>query len=139
MDRAEARQNAYFTILVLGGGFAIGGILEDFLRSEGYPVLLAESAEDALAKTRRFEPSLILLDCDRKGVPCLILLPELLSAAPSAAVILLGDGPDGAGVSSAVEAMNRGAADFFTCPLDFNRLKSAIDRQKALFKTRFPI
>ena len=96
---------------------------------------MAESAEDALAKTRRFEPDLILLDCELKGLTCLHLLPELLVEHPSASVILLANRPS---VSNVVEAMNLGAVDFFERPLDLQRLKRAIARQKAYFRRPFP-
>jgi two-component system response regulator AtoC len=123
--------NALFTILVLDSDFKIDGALERFLRSERYAFILAGSAEDALAKTRRFHPDLILLDCELKGVTCLSLLPELLSVHPRAAVILLASRPS---VSSVVEAIQLGAVDFFERPLDLERLKSVIAMQKALFK-----
>ena len=124
-------ENSFFTILVLDSEFRIDGTLEDFLRSERYAFIMADSAEDALAKPRRFQPDLILLDCELKGLACLSLLPELLMEHPAAAVILLASRPS---VSNVVEAMQLGAVDFFERPLDLGRLKAAIEAQRALFK-----
>jgi DNA-binding NtrC family response regulator len=133
--RAESarRRNSLFTILVLDSNYQLDDPLERFLKSEGYPMILAASAKEALAKTRQFEPDLILLDCELKGMHCLSLLPELLMEDPKAAVILLANRPS---VSSVVEAMKEGAVDFFERPLDLVRLKEAIEAQKALFMGR---
>jgi DNA-binding response OmpR family regulator len=127
------QKNSFFTILVLDSNYAIDNTLEDFLISQGYPILMAISAEEALTKTRQFEPDLILLDCELKGLNCLSLLPELLIEHPGAAVILLASRPE---VSNVVEAIKLGAVDYFERPLDLHRLKSAIDAQKALFEIR---
>lgn len=126
-------RNSYFTILVLDSNYSVDSTLEEFLRTEGYPVLMAESAEEALEKACRFEPSLILLDCELKGLKCLSLLPELLVANPRASVVLLAARPS---VSNVVEAMNLGAVDFFERPLDLERLKLVIERQKGLFESQ---
>ena len=131
-DSRLRRKNSLFTILVLDSGYSIDSELEEFLKNEGYPVLLAGSTKDALDKTHRFQPDLILLDCELKGLNCISLLPELLVEHPSAAVILLDSRPS---VSNVVEAIKLGAVDFFERPLDLQRLKAAIDLQKALFKS----
>ncbi|HTA17475.1 MAG TPA: response regulator [bacterium] len=132
-DPLSLLKNSYFTILVLDSNYSIDSTLEEFLSSEGYPVLMADSEEEALAKTRRFEPSLILLDCELRGLRCLALLPELLAENPYAAVVLLADKPS---IASVVEAMNLGVADFFERPLDLERLKRLIERQKTFFENR---
>ena len=129
-DETPAEKNSLFTILVLDSQYRIDSTLEGFLKNEGYPFILADSAQSALAKARRFQPDLVLLDCELKGVTCLTLLPELLLIHPKAAVILLASRPS---VSSVVEAIQLGAVDFFERPLDLERLKTAIELQKALF------
>jgi DNA-binding NtrC family response regulator len=124
------RKNSLFSILVLDCEYCVDSVLDNFLKAEGYPVILAESAEQALAKTREFEPDLILLDCELKGVNCLSLLPELLLEHPGAAVILLASRPK---IWNVVDAIKMGAVDFFERPYDLKRLKQAIELQKALF------
>jgi len=129
-DETPAEKNSLFTILVLDSQYSIDGTLEGFLTEQGYPFILAGSAQEALNKARRFKPDLVLLDCELKGLTCLTLLPELLLIHPTTAVILMASRPS---VSSVVEAIQMGAVDFFERPLDLERLKSVIEMQKALF------
>jgi DNA-binding NtrC family response regulator len=129
-EEQPREKNSLFTILVLDSLYSIDSTLEGFLRKEGYPFILADSAKEALAKVRRFQPDLILLDCELKGLTCLTLLPELLLIHPRTAVILMASRPS---VSSVVEAIQLGAVDFFERPLDLERLKTVIELQKALF------
>ncbi len=124
-------KNPFFTTLMVDGAFGAEGLLEDFLKSEKHFVIKAESAEEALAMTRRFQPDLILLDSEVAGVSGLVLLPELMLEHPTAAVIMLATTPR---LSLAVEAMRWGAVDVLERPLDLAKLKAAIDIQKALFK-----
>src|ERR1700722_10929738 len=105
-EKRRKEKNALFTILVLDSNFLIDSTLEKFLRSEHYAFIMADSAKDAQAKTRRFQPDLILLDCELKGLKCLTLLPELLLIHPQAAVILMASRPS---VSSVVDAIRLGA------------------------------
>jgi DNA-binding NtrC family response regulator len=128
---ALSQKNPFFTTLVVDGKFAIDGVLEAFLKSEGHFILKAESAEEALALTRRFKPDLILLDSQVEGISGVTLLSELLLVHDTAAVIMLALTPS---VLEAVEAMKWGAVDVLERPLDLKKLKLAIDIQKALFK-----
>jgi two-component system, NtrC family, response regulator AtoC len=134
-DGSPPLKNPYFTILVLDSDYRVDSALADFLRNEGYPILLAASAAEALEKTRSFEPDLILLDCELRGLAGGSLLPELLVEHPTASVVLLASRPSAASV---VDAMNLGATDFFERPLDLKRLKASIERQKEYFGKRYP-
>ena len=122
-------RSSSFTILVLDHNYILDGALADFLKLEGYRVLLASTAEEALAKTRQYQPDLILLDCEIKGIKCLSLLPELLVENPSAEVILLASRPS---ASSVLEAIKLGAVDYFERPLDLKGLKLVIDHHQGL-------
>jgi DNA-binding NtrC family response regulator len=126
-----SQKNPFFTTLVVDGKFSIDGVLEGFLKSEGHFILKADSPQEALSLTRRFQPDLILLDSQVEGVSGVALLPELLMEHNLAAVILLALTPS---VSEAVEAMKWGAVDVLERPLDLKKLKLAVDIQKALFK-----
>jgi DNA-binding response OmpR family regulator len=119
-----------FTTLVVDANFSFAGFLENFLETEGHSILRASSAEDALAKTRRFQPDLILLDNDLNGISAVALLPALLMEQASAAIILLAATPS---ISEAVEAIKRGAADYLARPINPQKLKQAIDAQHLLF------
>jgi DNA-binding response OmpR family regulator len=129
----EAQKNSQFRTLVVDGNFFFTGFLEKFLESEGHFILTASTIKDAVAKTRQFQPDLILLDSELEGVAGLALLGELLMEQSSAAVILLARQPS---IADAVEAIKLGATDYFERPLDPQRLRHAIDNQKALFKNQ---
>lgn len=129
-EGGQVQKNSFFTTLVVSSDFSKDELLEDFLMKEGHSVLKASSVSDAVALTRRFQPDLIFLDSDIVGKVGLALLPELLIEQVSAAIIILASKGD---VTEAVEAMKRGAVDYFERPLDTQKLKKAIDIQKALF------
>lgn len=122
-----------FRTLVVDGNFFFSGFLEKFLESEGHFILTAATVKDAIAKTRQFQPDLILLDNELEGHAGPALLAELLLEQASAAVILMARKPS---ISEAVEAIKLGAIDYFERPLDAQKLKHAIETQKALFKSR---
>ena len=130
-DAAAAAQNAHFRTLVVDGNHFFGGFLEKFLENQKHFILTADSAQDAIAKTRQFQPDLILLDSGLEGVKGLELLGELLMEQASAAVIVLARKPS---IPEAVEAIKLGALDYMEQPLDPQKLKEAIESQKQLFK-----
>jgi DNA-binding NtrC family response regulator len=125
-----AAKNPLFTTLVIEGSASFAVFLEEFFKTEGHYIVRSGSAEDALAKTRDFRPDLILLDNELDGVNALALLPELLMEHASAAVVVMAGHPS---ISEAVEAMKLGAADYLERPLNPQKLKRAVDLQKALY------
>ena len=133
VEEADLRPHAQFRTLVVDGNFFFTGFLEKFLEAEGHFILTASTLKDAIAKTRQFQPDLILLDSELDGTPGLALLGELLMEQSSAAVILLARQPS---IADAVEAIKLGAMDYFERPLDPQRLRHAIEVQKLLFKNQ---
>jgi DNA-binding NtrC family response regulator len=131
LDGAAAQKHGQFRTLVVDGNFFFGPFLEKFLESEGHLILNASSPEDALAKTRQFQPDLILLDDAMDGANGTDLLSGLLMEQASAAVILLARHP---AISRAVDAITSGAMDYLGQPLDFQRLKLSIDAQTAFLR-----
>ena len=130
---SEALKNTQFRTLVVDGNFFFTGFLEKFLEAEGHYILTAATIKDAVSKTRQFQPDLILLDSELDGTTGLALLGELLMEQSSAAVIMLARQPS---IADAVEAIKLGATDYFERPLDPQRLRNAIENQKALFKNQ---
>jgi DNA-binding response OmpR family regulator len=122
---------APFRTLVVDGKHFFIGFLEAFLQGAGHMIMTADSYDDAVAKTRQFQPDLILLDTGLEGVDCLELLSTLLMEQSSAAVLLLARNPS---VTEAIEAMKIGALDYLAQPLDPRKLKQVIETQKLLFK-----
>jgi NtrC-family two-component system response regulator AlgB len=133
VDSSRLEKMDFFSILVIDGVSGDPGLFDEFMRAEGHFVFRAKTAEDALEKTRKYEIDLILLGTDLPDVSCLALLPQLLMAQPSAAVIVVASHPS---TREAVEAMKIGAMDFLPYPLDLAVLKSAIDFHKTFFKDR---
>jgi two-component system, response regulator RegA len=130
-DDSFTQKNAVFTTLVIESQTNYTGHLENFLKTEGHYILRAETAEEALAMTRRHWPDLILLNQEMDGTGGMNFLPQLLTEHPSAAVIMMADKPRPAAI---VDAMRLGAMDYLERPLDTLRLKQAIDIQKELYR-----
>jgi DNA-binding NtrC family response regulator len=129
-DAAYSPANAQTKVLLVDDGRALNGALEAFLETEGHQVLKAGTAQEALAKTAQFQPDLILLDSAAVDGPFTSLLGELLLEQSSAAVIILARTPS---IDDAVESIRLGAIDYLPAPLDTQKLKRAIEAQKALF------
>ncbi len=97
-----------------------------------YEVVLAESAETALAALAERPVDVMLSDVRMPGEDGLALLREVRRRHPDVVVILL---TAYGNVETAVEAMKFGAADFLTKPVNLDHLDLAISkavRQRAL-------
>jgi two-component system NtrC family response regulator len=97
---------------------------------EGYDLRFASTREEAVAAVRRFEPPLVLQDLglppDAEGISeGLAALGEILTLAPATKVIVVTGNADRAG---ALEAVRRGAYDFYQKPVDLEVLKLILGR-----------
>jgi len=95
-----------------------------------YEILFASRREEALAALRRFEPQVVLQDLGLPPDPAgieegLVCLGQILSVAPSTKVVVVTGNADRAG---AVEAVRRGAYDFYHKPVDLEILRLILDR-----------
>ncbi len=130
-DNPFTQKNVVFTTLLVENIVEFQKSLENFLKSEGHYLLLAENAAETLALIRQHWPDLILLTKEMDGSNGLKFLPELLLTHPSAAVVVMANHPR---ICDAVDAMRLGAVDYMERPVDLTRLKETIDTQKALFE-----
>lgn len=93
------------------------------LQAEGYTVETAETGQEGLDQTDRFEPDVVVLDVrlpDRDGIE---VLGELRARGSEVAVIMIsGHGT----IATAVEATRHGAFDFLEKPLSKERLLVAL-------------
>lgn len=97
--------------------------LELHLRSLGFEVVKAGSAEEALAEIDRAD--LILTDLRLPGMDGLELLSRIrLTNSVSPVVLMTAYGT----VESAVEAMRKGASDFLTKPFSLDHLTTVVER-----------
>jgi DNA-binding NtrC family response regulator len=111
--------------------------LQALLAGWGYEVTVAADGQDALEKAFELQPSLIIADLVMPKMDGLTLLRTLKTdgALPSL-IILTGQGT----IETAVEAMQEGAYDYLTKPVDVGRLRvlveKALERGAALQEVR---
>ena len=101
-------------------------ILEETVKKFGYATETAESGEDALAKLKtgiQPEVMLILSDINMPGMSGFDLLSEAKALWPDLPVAMITAYGDDESRRRALEA---GATDFLTKPVDFDELKSKI-------------
>jgi len=101
------------------------GILKTILDSEGYETYIAASGKEALAIAKKIHPEIILTDLKMEGMDGI----ELLEAIPKepfepSIIIITAHGT----ISSAVEAVKKGAFDYLTKPIDKDTLLLIIRR-----------
>jgi DNA-binding response OmpR family regulator len=129
-DDAFTQNNSVFTTLVIENESTFNKCLKEFFQTEGHYVIRASNAEEALEMTRKYYPDLILLSREIVGSNSLSFLTELLLEHPSAAIIKMATNPS---FSDGVDAIRLGAVDYLERPLDHQKLKQAVDLQKALY------
>src|SRR5687767_14565656 len=110
---------------------AIVGMLEKFLKSEGYVFEPATSADDALDKVRKSQPDLLLLDVNMPpGATGIEVIKKLKEEKLDVPTIVF----TAAGTSQmAIEAIQLGAYDYIAKPFDLEELSVTI---KNLFAHR---
>ncbi len=95
-----------------------------------YDVYLAMDAESAMAALAKDRPPVVTLDLGLPPEPegtdeGLKLLERILRSDPSAKVVVVTGNPDR---RAALDAISRGAHDFFTKPVDIEELKAILKR-----------
>ncbi len=100
-------------------------ILKTILDGEGYETHTASSGEEAVRIAKKFQPDVILTDLKMEGMDGI----ELIESVPKEAfepsmIIMTAHGT----ISSAVEAMKKGAFDYLTKPLDKDSLILTVGR-----------
>lgn len=100
-------------------------LFESVLGKEGYQVICAASAEEALHQIHASEFELVIADLLLPGMDGFALLQQVKAAYPTLPYILLtGHGT----VRSAVAAMKEGASDYLTKPVDTDELKVVVEK-----------
>jgi two-component system response regulator AtoC len=113
-------------ILIADDDPPIVGMLETFLKQEGYHVESAATGEEVLEKTKAKPPDLLMVDIYMPpGIDGLGVIKELQEARLQVPVIVL----TGQGTSQmAIEAMQLGAYDYIPKPFDLDELALTIQR-----------
>ena len=102
---------------------AVREVLEVRLSDWGYDVELAEDGAAAREAVERSQPDLVISDVVLPDASGLDLLDLLRGPAPGRPVILI---TAFGSIDAGVEAMKRGALDFLTKPLDYDKLRSLL-------------
>jgi DNA-binding NtrC family response regulator len=98
-------------------------LIADALEQEGLEILTAQDAEVGFEMFLKNRPRLVLLDFMMPKTNGMELLSRILAADPAANIILI---TGHYSTESAIEAIQKGACDYLTKPLDFQRLRDRI-------------
>ena len=113
------------SILVVDDDAAHRTMLATLLGSWGYPVTEADDGGRAVAAVRRQAFDLILMDVRMIEVSGIEALERIKTINPAIPVVLM---TAYASVETAVEAIRKGAYDYLTKPLDFDKLRLTVQR-----------
>ncbi len=99
--------------------------LAELLRDEGFDVETAADAFKALGKYESFAPHVVVTDLKMPGMDGIELVKKIRTAEdPAIVVVMTAFGA----VSSAVDAMRAGAAEYLTKPINFDELLVVLDK-----------
>jgi two-component system, NtrC family, response regulator AtoC len=112
-------------ILIVDDERPIRRILAMVLQEHRHRITGAGSGEEALASFVEAKPDLVLLDLKLPGIDGLETLQRLRALNPRLDVVMM---TAHGTISSAVEAMRRGACDYVTKPFDNDELLMIVDR-----------
>ena len=112
-------------ILVVDDDASARSALKELFRSEGYEVDMAADGLLALERLAEQPPDLVVTDLDMPNMGGRELLRELQERNRELPVIVLTSAVE---LTSAVDAMRGGAADYLTKPVDFDALLVSVAR-----------
>lgn len=108
--------------------------ISEALQLAGLEITTALGAEVGLEKFASFHPRIVLLDLVMPGMGGMEVLERITAADPGVDVILM---TGHYSAESAVEAVQKGAADYLTKPLDLEKLRNRLKGLLAEAQTRF--
>jgi DNA-binding response OmpR family regulator len=120
------------TLLVVDDNVDNADLLRDYLTSRGYHVVVANSGDEALAQFEQTRPALVLLDImmpGRSGWDVCRLMKQHSEHGKSVRIIMVTALKDWDDKQSALQ---QGADDYLTKPIDFKDLKARVERNLAL-------
>src|SRR5262245_34399916 len=120
-------------VLVVDDEPEIRHMLQEFLVSRGYDVLVADNGSAGLATLASAQPDLVLLDVSMPGMDGLETLGRMMALTPSVPVIMVTANADIA-ITSKLLAM--GAVDYIPKPFDLDYLDQAVSIQVAAAQDR---
>lgn len=121
-ETSMTKSNA-FKLLAIDDDPQTLSLIADALGSESLEILTAEESEAGFELFMQARPRIVLLDFIMPKVSGLELLERMLAADPAANVVII---TGHYSTESAIEAIQKGACDYLTKPLDFQRLRDRI-------------
>ena len=107
--------------------------IQDALSDQGLEIHTANGAEAGLRTFKQLRPQIVLLDLMMPGVRGWEMLDGILAADPGAEVVLM---TAHYSTESAVEAIQKGACDYLTKPINLERLRTRISTLLAEAESR---
>ena len=98
-------------------------LIADALEGEGLDILTTDNAEQGLDLFVQMRPRIVLVDFLMPTISGMELLERILAADPATNVIVI---TGRYSTESAIEAIQKGACDYLTKPLDLQRLRDRI-------------
>jgi DNA-binding response OmpR family regulator len=120
------------TLLVVDDNIDNADLLRDYLAARGFHVVVAHSGDEALAQFEQIRPALVLLDVmmpGRSGWDVCRLMKQHADHGRSVRIIMVTALRDWDDKQSALQ---EGADDYLTKPIDFRDLDTRIERNLAL-------
>ncbi|MEM0357260.1 MAG: response regulator [Candidatus Bathyarchaeia archaeon] len=113
-------------ILIVDDDENIRKVLAMILEDEGYKVDQAETAKQAIEKTRKNFYNLALIDIRLPDMEGIELLTKMKDTVPRMRKIIITGYPT---LQNAIEAVNRGADAYILKPFDVNKVLATIKEQ----------
>jgi two-component system response regulator AtoC len=111
------------TVLVIDDTPEITAVLGAFFERAGHQVVRVHSGEDGIEAYHRTRPDLVLLDLQLPDMSGFDVLERIRADEP-VVIIITGHGD----IPLAVQALQRGAENFLTKPVDLDHLRMAAER-----------
>ncbi len=124
MNPGEVGKESLPSILLVDDDEVLRERLAQAIRTRGYEVRTAGSAEDALREAAKDSPEMAVVDLRMPGVNGLELLKELRKHDPATKVLMLtGYGS----IATAVQAVREGAVGYLPKPADADEILAALN------------
>jgi DNA-binding NtrC family response regulator len=112
-------------ILVVEDDASMGFFLSEAMRKEGYWVDVVASGEEALDRIAQDRFNVVILDLKLPSMDGMEVLANIKATNPEMSVIMI---TAHGSKDIAIEAIRKGAYDYFTKPLDINEMRVVVKR-----------
>ena len=124
------------TILAVDDDRTVLELITAALQADSVSVSTAENGQDAFSVIRDSSPDVLLLDINLPDVSGLELVEQVHAVDARIPIVFItaSDSSD-----TAIEAIQKGAFDFLTKPLDFSTVQDVVERALATRKMQVPV